>query len=1017
VPSAGRKTQSLCLGLIGGVAVALATVVLLPSALPLLGQGEVLDADTTAPAAASVPEAAGDRIAVRADYSQEWIDGTDAVAILRGRCELSQGSARVTAAQMVIRRQRRDDVERLSVYLEQDVRLERPGQSRSETALALHLSARDGIEWNVGRRAENRPAETDPLYVRAIERFRASPRSRVTPTQLVVPEEPEAGPELRMLQIEPPVGNLRRIRISPRSAIPFDFETGLSQQTTPPEQVWILTGGITVIVDGLDELGTVDLSADRAVLWMRSRGLGEFQAETIQTRDEPLTIYLEGNIVIRQDTHVLRATRAVYDVREERALLLDAELRSFIPAFQGDVRVRAAELRQLSQDSFYARNAWTTASQFGVPGYRLQASDVFIENRLVQPFFGLGAVERDPATGAPLLREVPWITSLNNTLFVEEVPVFYLPRISAPADDPGIPLRRATAGQDRIFGFQVRTAWDLYKLAGIDAPAGMSWDLLADFYSERGPAVGTAGNYVGRDLFGVGDTYIGEGLLYYVHDDGEDNLGRDRRRLDPETNDRYLARIRHRHDLNPQLRVFGEIGVLSDRNFLEQYYEDDFDEDKDLETLLYAKQQFGNSAGTLLVRPQVNDFETTTEWLPRADLYLLSEPLLGGWLSWSHHTSAGYGQLRPGDPPSDPRDVFTPLPFVDELEAAVLMSRHELTAPLNLGPLNVVPFALGEAAFWSEGFDGDDIDRFVGSLGVRSSLMAWRVFPYVQSRIFNLNGLAHKVRLEGEYAYTDASEGLANIPQFNEFDDNAQERFRQRFLVNTFGGALPPEFDPRFYAVRSGAGRSVTAPWHELIDDQQVLRLALRQRLQTKVGPPEHLRIKDWMTLDLEASYFPEADEDNFGEDLGLLSARYRWFVGERTSILANALYDVFDPGQELWSLGVLSQRSERGSVYLGVRQIKGGPLDSQILTASYSYRMSPKWVSTLGTAYDLAEDRNAGQSLTVTRIGADWLVHVGAGFDESKDNASIAISVEPRLGPFASQTELNSLLTPQALP
>jgi hypothetical protein len=336
---------------------------------------------------------------------------------------------------------------------------------------------------------------------------------------------------------------------------------------------------------------------------------------------------------------------------------------------------------------------------------------------------------------------------------------------------------------------------------------------------------------------------------------------------------------------------------------------------------------------------------------------------------------------------------------------------------LNFGPLNVVPYAMGEAAFWSEGFDGESIDRFVGNLGVRSSLMAYRVFPYLQSRIFNLNGLAHKVRLEGEYAFTEASRDLASIPQFNEFDDNAQERFRQRFLVNTFGGTLPPEFEPRFYAVRTGAGRSVSVPWHELIDDQQVLRMALRQRLQTKVGPPDNLRIKDWMTLDLEASWFPDTDEDNFGEEFGLLSARYRWHVGDRTSILANALADLFDPGQELWSVGVLSQRSQRGSVYAGIRQISGGPLDSQILTASYTYQMSPKWVSTFGTAYDLAEDRNAGQSLTVTRIGADWLVHVGAGFDASKDNTSLAISIEPRLGALLSPTDLSSLLAPAALP
>ncbi|MCA9116056.1 MAG: hypothetical protein KDA79_13295, partial [Planctomycetaceae bacterium] len=111
---------------------------------------------------------------------------------------------------------------------------------------------------------------------------------------------------------------------------------------------------------------------------------------------------------------------------------------------------------------------------------------------------------------------------------------------------------------------------------------------------------------------------------------------------------------------------------------------------------------------------------------------------------------------------------------------------------------------------------------------------------------------------------------------------------------------------------------------------------------------------------------------------------------------------------------GINSQRSARGSIYAGIRQVKGAGLDSQIVSASYTYQMSPKWVSTFGTAYDLKESRNAGQSLTITRVGADFLLHMGASFDESKDNAGIAFSIEPRFGPFgggSGNTQLSSLL------
>ena len=108
----------------------------------------------------------------------------------------------------------------------------------------------------------------------------------------------------------------------------------------------------------------------------------------------------------------------------------------------------------------------------------------------------------------------------------------------------------------------------------------------------------------------------------------------------------------------------------------------------------------------------------------------------------------------------------------------------------------------------------------------------------------------------------------------------------------------------------------------------------------------------------------------------------------------------------------MLNQRGTRGSVYAGVRQVKGQGFQSQIFTTSASYAMSDKWISTFGTAYDLAEGRNRGQSMTLTRVGADFLIHIGTNIDASKNNFGVGISVEPRFGPFNSQsTQLSNLL------
>ena len=953
-----------------------------------------------------------DPVAISADFAHTWTAKNGVrVLVLRGHCRIVQGDATLRAQRMVVWQTSRGNRDAIAVYLEENVRVEQPGSTFNQTSSFINLLTRAGVDFNA--RVASAGTVKDALFRRAASRRIASRRGGLQPTQLVVQSQTNADPLLRSVRIQTPTGGLRRIRISPRSTVPFSLHSEKSTATTPAEQISIITGGVNLLIDGIEEFGTVDLTADRMVIWTRAVDADKFgnRTETLQTRDSPFQVYLEGNIVVRQGDNIVRASRAFYDAREDRALLLNAELTAKLAKLGAQLRVRAERLRQLSQKSFHAQQAWISTSRFGKPGYRLQSSDIFLEHRYVNPWIGQ-APAFDPLTGVPVVDEVPWVSSLNNTFMVNNVPLMFAPNLSGPAEDPNIPLRSATIEQDRIFGSQVKTVWNMFKLLGVDQPQAMQWDLLADYLSERGPAFGTQSEYRGAEAFGIPGTFSGFGLGYYIYDSGNDNLGLDRRNLVPDDQNRRRALWRHRQNLPGDITVLGELGFVSDRNFLEQYYENEFDEHKDIETLLYLKQGIDNWAGTLFFRTQLNDFENTTEWYPRGDLYVLSQPLLGGLLTWTGRTSAGFANMRAAAAPTDPTDIFSPLPFAANTGGGVFMTRHELNLPFNVGPVQLVPYAMGEAAYWGEDATGDGLDRFVGSAGVRGSVLFWRVFPYVQSQILNLNGLAHKMVFDWDYSFTDVSRRLGRIPQYNEFDDNSQERFRQRFLINTFVGVLPAEFEPRFYAVRTGAGRSVTAAYHELIDQQQVLRFGWRHRWQTKDGPPDRLRIKDWMKLDLEGAFFPNADRDNFGEDLGLLSGRYSWLVGDRTRLLANAYYDLFDNSQKLWSVGVLSQRSSRGSIYAGVRQVKGGGFDSQIVTSSFSYAMSPKWISTLGTAYDLGEQQNRGQSLTITRVGADFLIHFGASFDESKGNAGIAVAIEPRFGTFdASSTQLSNLL------
>ncbi|MDB5338011.1 MAG: hypothetical protein JWN70_3630 [Planctomycetaceae bacterium] len=995
----------------------------------------------------TLPEVSADKgaskhqILISSQLGSNWQppDGGGRVHLLRGDCVIEQGSTLLKAQRAVLwvhSVNPRSREQRVQVYLEGDVSVERGQTRRTPAVFVTELRSTASLKFEI----ETAPAdqanngEEDVFYRRARQCWSEQPPPKVNDSKIKQASAVQTADGTTSSSVifpdakdEQPIGQ-RRLRFFPRSNTPFNAFSSESPNTTPAEQVLVITGGVNLVIDGVAEIGTIDLSADHVVVWTQAAsGFDQQATETlVQRGDAPLQIYLEGNIIVRQNDPqqgkiVTNASRAFFDIRENRAILQRVEVKIKTPGLPLTVRINAEEIRQQSKSSFHALNAWVSTSKFGKPGYRVAASDVIFEQRPVSrpskpvdsPIQQVSGEEPGQATGIAPPATAPWITTVNPIVRIEDTPVFWLPSMSGTPQSMSTPLTRATFENDRVFGAQIRTGWDPFKLFGREAPAGVDAMLLADYLSKRGPAGGLISSYQIDDRFGWGNA---KGLInaYIIHDDGNDNLGLDRRSLPPPDPMRGRFQFRDRQEIGDEFTLMTEIGYISDRNYLEQYNEIEWDTGKDNETLAYLKHQDGDTAWTVMGREKINDFDTSTSWLPKGDLYVLGRSFFDGRVNWSSHSSIGYGHLSPATPPTNPADVFTPLPFVADREGLVTMSRHELSAPMNIGQMKIVPYALGEAAYWGQDLNGGDMTRLYGSAGVRGSMMFTKVMPDVQSSTLGLRGLVHKMVFDFDYSYSDSSQNLGDVAQYNEFDDQAQYRFRDRLVTNTFGGFLPDQFDPRFYAVRSGAAHNVTAPYYELVDAQQVLRMGWRHRLQTQAGPIDNPRVRDWMTLDLDASYFPDANRDNFGKSLGLLGGRYAWNVSERTSILANAYYDLFDNAQQLWNVGLVSQRSERGSIYVGVRQVKGAGLDSEILTASYTYQMSPNWVSTFGTAYDLAEGRNRGQSLTVTRIGRDFLTHFGATFDASKNNAGFMISVEPRFMPFSSGSTATNQMNPQ---
>ncbi len=75
--------------------------------------------------------------------------------------------------------------------------------------------------------------------------------------------------------------------------------------------------------------------------------------------------------------------------------------------YDATLRLRADTLRQQSENKFHAKNAFVTTSEFGQPGYSLNAGEIFVDNE-PNPFTGKRLIPlRLRRQSAGLHRECP----------------------------------------------------------------------------------------------------------------------------------------------------------------------------------------------------------------------------------------------------------------------------------------------------------------------------------------------------------------------------------------------------------------------------------------------------------------------------------------------------------------------------------------------------------------------------------------------------------------------------------
>ena len=833
----------------------------------------------------------------------------------------------------------------------------------------------------------------------------------------------------------------RRLRFSSRYDQEYSISGMQGSDKGDGKSVFVISNGFTLVIQGLglnDETvgDTLELSADQAMVWA---GDMENLGNITTSSDADLEIYLDGNVVFRLGDNVVYADRMYYDVKNYVGIIEDAEMYAHAPDDEDAVfRLGANKITQRGLSSVYADDAWVTTSKMGRPNYRLQADSLITESSSV-PLrdAATGQMLVDPVTGRVRTDNKTYVIAENNFVTVGNLPVLYWPWMATEINtDRSLYLRTLKVGHDGALGTQILTSWNLYQILGMSKsrPSGTNWDLNLDYLSERGFGHGSTFEYQRDSLFGWDVRAFGLLNYYGISDSGRDNLGYGRRSMDFEHKYRYRGIWKHRQELGSLGYGFGlfddccirdgwtftgQFGKSSDRNYLPQYFEEEWNTGSNPLTSLELKRTVNNRSLSLMGSFRTDDFYTQTSWLPRLDHYWLGQALGETPFVWYEHTKIGYGQFRTADSPYDATDQdlfryldwelspdslnnYGPDALTLKKESFVFSTRHEIDLPLQAGPIKATPYALGEYGFWGRGVDDKDISRVYGQLGLRLNLPIWKVNSGIESKTWYVNGLAHKMNFIVDASYTDSSKNYDDLVLYDQIDDFQIEDFRRRYSVTTFAGqgagysdSIPLRFDERYYAIRSGllAG-NVSSPSTELVDDLTLVRLGWNNRWQTKRGPEGARRVVDWITFNAGLNLYPK-NEQNFGKVPGFLDFDGVWQVGDRFAALASGIYDVWGTGQKITRLGVQRRRPGLSSCYLGIDRLDG-PIDSTYLNFGLTYRTSECWGIGFSNSYDLSEGYNIGQKLTVSRIGESLIFTLGANRNESKDNWGVSLSVEP---------------------
>ena len=313
---------------------------------------------------------------------------------------------------------------------------------------------------------------------------------------------------------------------------------------------------------------------------------------------------------------ILRADQVYYDAERNRAIAMTADLELAAANLPDSIHLKGNEIWRLGVDEWRIRGAETASSKLPTdPGLKLTANDVSLVTQqvILRNAFGMPYrdIRRARRCRAPS-RSSPPATRDRGERRAGVLHAVLPDRRERPARPvPGIGL-----GHGPDLRHQLYTTWDMFKLLAPCGAAEHNWRLHLDYLSYRGPGAGTDYDYTlpGLDPAGASNRLptaaTGSSGCTASRTRGwtcsAATAGRSRR---PRGSAAASSGGTGRRSA-PTSYFQGQVASVSDQNFLEQYYKNEWDigpEPGDVRVPhLAARQLRGQRAGRAEGRPAVD---------------------------------------------------------------------------------------------------------------------------------------------------------------------------------------------------------------------------------------------------------------------------------------------------------------------------------------------------------------------------------------------------------------------------